>query len=408
MPNDTAAGTAVGTNDVVMIWIMLICSLIMLWLDYRATSRIAPERQSLRRRLRLTLWTFDTLPFVYWLLTNRLFWHDNPTWMSVGSMWINYIYMITVVARAPLALAVAFTRSVWWRGAALCVGVGAVYLFIQGMAVTRTDYDVRHVLLRSEQLPESFDGYRIVHISDLHVGSLVRPRREVAEVVDICNAQEADMVIFSGDLINVRYNELSPEIISLLGSLRAEDGVFSVTGNHDRGVYTRDTLTITTAHTTARVIDAQRRAGWHVLDDSSIYIHRGEDSIALTGISFSEELQEQRHSSRLPDVELSHAYRGVRADDFNITIAHIPQLWDRILDEGHADLTLSGHVHAMQIKIPIGKRGISPSRLLYKRWSGLYEQHDRWLYINDGIGLAMYPMRLGAPPEITIIELHCK
>lgn len=392
-----------------MIWIMLVCSLCMLWLDYRAAHRQVPaERATLRRRILLTLWFLDALPFVYWMLTNRLFWHDNPTWMTLGSMWINYIYMLTVVARAPFSLAAAYTQSAWWRGIALCLGVGAVALFIHGMAATRTAYDVRHVILRSDRLPEAFDGYRIVHLSDLHVGSLVRLQKEVAEVVDICNAQEADMVVFSGDLINVRHDELSPEIMNLLGSLRAEDGVFAVTGNHDRGVYVRDTLTITTAFTTSVVMHAEREAGWHVLDDSSTYIHRGEDSIALTGISFSEQLQEKRHSSNLPDVELSHAYQGVSKGDFNITIAHIPQLWDRILEEGYADLTLSGHVHAMQLKIPIGRRGISPSRLLYKRWSGLYEKRNRWLYINDGIGLAMYPMRLGAPPEITIIELHCK
>jgi predicted MPP superfamily phosphohydrolase len=148
--------------------------------------------------------------------------------------------------------------------------------------------------------------------------------------------------------------------------------------------------------------------GWKVLDDDTQYIRRGKDSIAITGISFSAQLQDKRHSSNLPDVNISEAYRGADKGDFNVTIAHIPQLWDRILDEGYADLTLSGHTHAMQIKIPVGRRGISPSQLLYKRWSGLYEKRNRWLYINDGIGLALYPMRLGAPPEITIIELHCK
>ena len=224
-----------------MIWIMLVCSLCMLWLDYRAAHRQVPaERTTLRRRILLTLWFLDALPFVYWLLTNRLFWHDNPTWMTLWSMWINYIYILTVVARAPFSLAAAYTQSAWWRGIALCLGVGAVALFIHGMTATRTAYDVRHVILRSDRLPEAFDGYRIVHFSDLHVGSLVRPQKEVAEVVDICNAQEADMVVFSGDLINVRHDELSPKIMPLLGSLRAEDGVFAVTGNHDRGVYVRD------------------------------------------------------------------------------------------------------------------------------------------------------------------------
>lgn len=381
----------------------------MMWLDYRATQRIVPtERTTLRRRLLAMLWLLDLLPLIYWLLTCKLFWRDNPTWMVMGSMWIHFIYMITVIARGPLMLTLAYTQSIWWRGLAATLGIFAVSQFIYGMAVTRTDYAVRHVILRSDRLPASFDGYRILHFSDLHVASLVRPEREVAEIVDICNAQRADMIVFSGDLINVRHTELTPHITALLGSLRAEDGVYTVTGNHDRGVYVRDSLTITTAYTTSQVVALEKRMGWQVLDDDTKYIHRSEDSIAITGISFSVQLQEDRHSSKLPDVDINRAYRGARKGDFNVTISHIPQLWDRILDEGYADLTLAGHTHAMQIKIPIGRRGISPSRLLYKRWSGLYEKRNRWLYINDGIGLALYPMRLGAPPEITIIELHRK
>lgn len=392
-----------------MIWIILLCSLIMMWLDYRATQRTVPvQRVTLRRRLLTALWLLDLLPQIYWLLTNELLWRDNPTWMVVGSMWIYFIYMITVIARGPLMLALAYTQSIWWRVVAAFLGIFLICQFVYGMAVTRTDYAVRHVILRSERLPATFDGYRILHFSDLHVASLVRPKREVADIVNICNAQQADMIAFSGDLINVRHSELTPQITDLLAELQAEDGVFAVTGNHDRGVYVRDSLTITTAYTTSQVIATEKEMGWQVLDNDTQYIHRGKDSIAITGISFSAQLQDARHSSNLPEVDISKAYGDANKGDFNITIAHIPQLWDRILDEGYADLTLSGHTHAMQIKIPVGRRGISPSRLLYKRWSGLYEKRNRWLYINDGIGLTLYPMRLGAPPEITIIELHCK
>lgn len=392
-----------------MIWIILLCSLIMMWLDYRATQRIVPvQRVTLRRRLLMALWLLDLLPQIYWLLTNELLWRDNPTWMVVGSMWIYFIYMITVIARGPLMLALAYTQSISWRAVAAFLGIFLICQFVYGMAVTRTDYAVRHVILRSERLPATFDGYRILHFSDLHVASLVRPKREVADIVNICNAQQADMIAFSGDLINVRHSELTPQITDLLSELSAKDGVFAVTGNHDRGVYVRDSLTITTAYTTSQVIATEKEMGWQVLDNDTQYIHRGKDSIAITGISFSAQLQDARHSSNLPEVDISKAYGDANKGDFNITIAHIPQLWDRILDEGYADLTLSGHTHAMQIKIPVGRRGISPSRLLYKRWSGLYEKRNRWLYINDGIGLTLYPMRLGAPPEITIIELHCK
>ena len=126
--------------------------------------------------------------------------------------------------------------------------------------------------------------------------------------------------------------------------------------------------------------------------DSTEYIHRSNDSIALTGISFTKEQKEQRHSAKAADMEIEHAYDGVPAETFNITLSHIPQHWDDIVAQKRADLTLSGHVHAMQMKLPTKEgRGISPSRILYKRWSGLYEEQGRWLYINDGIGCIMYP-----------------
>lgn len=390
-----------------MLYIMLICSLIMLWLDFRAIMLTVGDKQAqVRRWIIYVLWFFDAMPFISWALTTKLLWEDNPMWMNDVSLWIDYIYLIAVIARAPLMLSLAYLRRWWWHGLTLLLGVGAIYSFIYGMLTTRTDYEVRHVMLRSERLPRAFDGYRIVQISDLQYGTMIRPEQEMERIVDICNNQRADLVAFTGDLINVRREEITPSIMAQMRRLHARDGVVAVTGNHDRGVYIRDTISITTASTTAAVIDIMRTAGWNVLDDDSAYISRGGDSISVTGISFSPILQEERHSSSLPDIGITKAYNGVDARTFNITLSHMPQLWDNILEESPADLTLAGHVHSMEIKIPIGKRGLSPAQLLYKRWSGLYEKHGRWLYINDGIAAAMFPMRLGARPEITIIELY--
>ncbi len=116
-------------------------------------------------------------------------------------------------------------------------------------------------------------------------------------------------------------------------------------------------------------------------------------------------MAKERHSSHIPAVGLDEIYASVPDSLFDITIAHIPQLWTPILEKRSADLTLSGHVHAMQMKFPAGERGVSPARLLYPRWSGLYEEDGRALYINDGIGCVLYPMRLGARPEITLVTL---
>ena len=374
----------------------------MMWLDYRIAILIKGEGRKRNNFYLAIAWLFDTIPFWWWAIS--MLWSDNPTWMTMVSMWLSFIYLIEVVARGPFALAMVFGQR-WWRVAGAAVSFAIIAIFLYGMAVTRTDYEVRNIKIESSRLPKSFDGYRIVQFSDLHVGSMVNPEREVAEIVSIANAQQADAIVFSGDLIEIRESELTPNITATLRQLRAKDGIYSVTGNHDKGVYVRDSITLTPAMTTAQVIATERAMGWRVLDDESAYIHRDGDSISITGISFSEVLQEKRHSSNLPEIGIERAYNGLSSNTFNITISHIPQLWDNIIELGMADLTLSGHVHAMQIKLPIGKRGISPSQIMHKWWSGLYEESGRWLYINDGIGCAMWPMRIGVRPEITVIEL---
>ncbi len=391
-----------------MKWVMLACSLVMMWLDYRATTRSVPaDNQTMFRRTIALLWILDMMTFIYSGFTH-LFWRDNPTWMVMAAMWLNLAYMILVIARGPLMMAIAFTRSTFLRVLGVMIWICAATLFTFGARITRTDYIVNKVTINSASLPKTFDGYRILQLSDLHIGSLINPEVELATIVDICNAQHADMIAFTGDLIDIRHSELTPNITQHLQRLQATDGVFAVTGNRDRGVAIRDTLTITTAYTTASVIATERAMGWQVLDNYSTHIHRGNDSISITGISFSHILQDKRHSSRLPSIDITDAHANITAEEFNITLSHIPQLWETFLDSYDADLTLSGHVHAMQMKLPIGERGISPSRLLYKRWSGLYEEQGHWLYINDGIGSSMYPMRIGAKPEITIIGLRCK
>ncbi len=386
-----------------MIWILLVCSLVMLWIDRRAMNSFDISVAA-RRRWLAALWLTDVLPFL--VMAFALLLRDNPTWLSVMMLWAVWAYVVLSIARFPTMAAVAFFRRNWVRVMGAAVSAVAVVIFVYGMAVTRTDYEVRKVVIESEKVPESFDGYKIVQISDMHVGNMVCQQRELNEIISICNGLEADAIAFTGDLVDIRYSELSDDVLEHLARLKARDGIYSVTGNHDIGVYVKDSISLPLAVSVQKVIEAQRKIGWRVLEDETIHLRRGEDSISLTGISFSPVLQEFRHSAKIPDVAIEKAYDGKAEGGFNVTLVHIPQLWDVIVSKQLADLTLSGHVHAMQMKLPIGKRGISPSRVKYRRWSGLYEQNGRWLYINDGVGYVLYPMRIGARPEITLFELR--
>ena len=256
----------------------------------------------------------------------------------------------------------------------------------------------------SPALPATFDGLRIVQLSDIHLGTIVSPGRELTRLADRVNALRPDLVLFTGDLVNIRASELDSTAVRLLR--RIEAPVYSVTGNHDVGKYIKDSLRHPAAESLREVIARQRAMGWRVLDDETVYLRRGGDSIALTGLSFDPALSEQRHDRHLPATGLRRAFAGVPQGLYSIVLAHVPQLWEQITAAGYGDLTLSGHVHAMQCKIRFGGRGWSPAALLYTHWSGRYDDSaGRTLYVNDGTGCVGYPMRLGARPEITLITL---
>lgn len=402
MPNGCIWGTVTQHT---MAWILTFCSLLSLLLDYLMLGKLCrnPKRQL---RWMVALAIIDSLPTVI-NLPLYLFSFDNHIPMSPIACWSNYIFMVGVVARLPFSFLYVISRNKWVRAVGAACSFVAVTLFIYGMAVTRTDYVVNEVTIHSSRLPQSFDGYRIVQLADIHAANLVDAEKELGRVVELSNSLDADMVAFCGDMIDIRHSEVTPSTIAVLKRLKARDGVYSVTGNHDIGVYIRDSIRLTLKENTRLLMEKQRQMGWQPIDNQTVYIHRGEDSIALTGVAFSQSLQDKRHSSNMSQVTLDSLYLNTPRELFNITLAHLPQLWDNILEAHPADLTLSGHVHAMQIAAKVGQWRLSPSMLLYKRWSGLYEEQGRYLYINDGIGYGMYPMRIGARPEITLLELKC-
>jgi predicted MPP superfamily phosphohydrolase len=183
--------------------------------------------------------------------------------------------------------------------------------------------------------------------------------------------------------------------------------VVAVLGNHDTGVYVRDTVALPIEENTRLLKERIEAMGWRVVDDTTEYIARGNDSLTLTGIGFSRELLEHRHSADVADsLDLRPIYKGVPRDKFNVTISHMPQLWRKIAQLGYGDLVLSGHVHAMQMKGRIGGLEFSPAQLMYSEWSGHYTMSESQLYITDGVGSVGFHLRIGAPPEISELTLR--
>ena len=350
-----------------MVWLILLCSLILAAIDYRVARRVVGgQGGNALKRVVVPLWVLDFMPQILSCIF-FLFFRDNPTWLMKFNCWAFLFYLMAAVARAPLGLAILISKSRLVRIAGGAVWAARVVVMAHG------------VVIESDRVPESFSGYRILQLSDLHIGTMLNPEKQISELAELCNQEAADMITMCGDLVNIRYEELTPSITEALQKFEARDGIYSIIGNHDVGVYIKDSITFTPDNNTRQLILRQKSLGWNVLDNSSEKIYRGGDSIFVTSITYEKELQDHRHSRKLPEVDFAAAYKGVDSGCFTITLSHIPQLWDKILSESQADLTLAGHVHAMQIKLPIGGRGLSPSVLLYKRWSGLYEEQGREL-----------------------------
>lgn len=360
------------------------------------------RRRSSRKRIAFVLWAAltDLLPFAIGIVSFAS--RDNDTPFMTFAMWTFFAWMLTVLPRMVYYLFNFFGL----RRTGLAAGSCLVLLFVWGATRGRTAVIVNRTEICAAHLPASFDGFRIAQISDVHLGTLVCPERELGRIVDSIDALHPDLVVFTGDLVNIRASELDIRTRRMLGRLQAPYGVFSVTGNHDVGVYIKDTLALPAAVSLAELLAGEQAMGWRVLSDTTVYLRRDGDSISLSGISFDPALRKLRHDPKLPPADLAKTYRNVPDSLFNVTAAHLPQLWPQIRAAGFGDLTLSGHVHSMQMKLHLFGRAYSPAQWFYERWSGRYDLDGSTLYINDGTGYVVYPMRLGAYPEITLFTLR--
>ena len=272
-----------------------------------------------------------------------------------------------------------------------------IYVVIYGSTIGFRQFEVKRVDFYSEELPDSFDGYRIVLFSDVHVGSYSGGNQKIlARAIDSINAQHADAICFAGDLQNVAPQEIY-EYRQLLSSLRAKDGVFSVMGNHDYADY----IKVEPAEEVANVQETmrlERQFGWSLLLNEHCAVHRGGDSIVFAGIENDGRNLDGKRGS------LEKTLKGVNDSAFVVMLAHDPAEWRRkILPKSRAQLTLSGHTHGGQVSL----FGFSPVSLAYSEFEGEYEDegYARSIYVSKGLG-GLIPFRFGCPGEIVVITLH--
>lgn len=270
------------------------------------------------------------------------------------------------------------------------------YVLIYGSFVGFEKISVREVTYESPELPESFDGYRIVQFSDAHVGTYIGGREHLLQtIVDSINSQKPDMVVFAGDLQNREPQELRPFTDALSG-VKSKDGVFSVIGNHDYADYIEASLA-TKAANEMETRHLESLMGWRLLVNSHDIVRRGDDSIVIAG------LDNDGDGKKFPQRgDVTKALKGVSDSAFVVMAEHDPTCWRRkILPQSRVQLTMSGHTHAMQFMIG----DWSPASFVYKEWGGMYYEGNRALSVSTGVG-GFIPFRFGVPGEIVVITLR--
>lgn len=283
---------------------------------------------------------------------------------------------------------------------------GAVPFALLGYGIIRNPYryKLHEVEVEVAGLPDDLDGFKIVQISDIHAGSFTF-KDPVYNAIDMINAQQADIVAFTGDMVNNRADEMLP-FVNMFEKIQSKYGVFSVLGNHDYGDYVRWPSSAEKMANMQQLHDINRQMGWNLLIDDHSIVEHGSAKVAIIGVG------NIANRANFPTYgDLDKANPPMAQADFKILLSHDPSSWDKLVNNKHQDinLTLSGHTHGFQFGIEIpGVFRFSPSQFVYSQWAGLYKKGSQFLYVNRGLGFLGYPGRVGILPEVTSLILRRK
>lgn len=272
-------------------------------------------------------------------------------------------------------------------------------MVMYGLCIGRTEIEVRKVNITSNSIPAAFHGYKIVQLSDLHLGSLLKDEFWIKDLASHIDKLQPDLVVFTGDLVNT-YAEETEGWESIFNAIQAPDGKWACKGNHDYSHY-KWRNDIDSTQNAIAVTEAYKKLGWKLLNDSSTVLTKETDSLYVCGV---------QNISRPP----FHSYGSVSKAMQNIPdslpiimLSHDPIAWeDSIRQHKNVLLTLSGHTHAMQMGIDCWGIHLSPASIMHPYWDGTYQQDGQYLHVNRGLGYVGFPMRIGMKPEITLIELY--
>jgi hypothetical protein len=291
-------------------------------------------------------------------------------------------------------------RTIWVSELSLLIAVLLFFSLIYSIIGGRHNYKIHRLTLRFNDLPETFEGFTITQLSDIHAGSFTN-KKGVQKGIDLVNKQKSDLLLFTGDLVNNHASEMDPWIDSF-AKLSAPFGKFSVFGNHDYGDYTKWKNSADKVANLARLKEIHKEIGFKLLLNEAVNIHKEGQSIALIGVENWGKGRFHKYGS------LSKATNSIPDAAFKILMSHDPSHWvaKTIEHVKHINLTLAGHTHGMQFGIELFGWQWSPVKYIYPQWAGLYEKKGKYLYVNRGFGFLGFKGRLGIWPEITVLTLR--
>jgi uncharacterized protein len=299
-----------------------------------------------------------------------------------------------------------FLRNKWVLFTGWLVGGILYLLMVLGMTCWNYGFQIRNETLKIPELPESFDGLRIVQISDIHLGSWVS-KTKLEEAIAIINSLNPDLIFFTGDIANYSTDEVFP-FENILSHIRSRMGVFAILGNHDYGDYVTWPSAKAKERNMEDLFAFYQRLGWKLLMNEHCILKKNNDSIAILGVqNWGKTMRFQRFG------DVKKAQHGIENMAVQFLLTHDPSNWEYVVSRNfkNIDISFSGHTHGFQVGIECCGFQWSPAQYLYDEWAGLYSKpvpgsHQQYLYVNRGLGSIGYPGRIGMPPEITLFTIR--
>lgn len=366
----------------------------------------------------VTLSSFAYIPYIFWLIIaviasslfiaiGRMRKHGMDLLFKVAAHAVLVLLTAEIVMSLMLFLGDAYRliagtpRNIYWVEASFLLLLLTIFVFVYGMIFGKYNYQVIRHTLYFDDLPEAFDGFKVLQISDVHAGSFNNPPA-VQRGIDLIKAQEADLFVFTGDLVNNKAEEIRPWI-SYFSQIKAPYGQFSILGNHDYGDYVQWPSEIEKRENLTQLKAYHAELGFDLLLDRHVNIEKNGQQIVLAGIEnwgigFGER------------GDLKKALSNTKESDFKILLSHDPTHWEAQVKtfSNKVQLTLSGHTHGMQFGLEAFGIKWSPVKYRYAHWAGIKTENDRTLNINRGFGFLGFSGRIGIWPEITVLELKKK